>query len=388
MPRFLDACASPRRSLAQEVSDTLPSLLLDSSDRETADHEPSQTDCLSEDEVLNFCDGQLALQKLRRVDEHLSQCSLCSCLVADTLGDLVRPSTPHALFPLVPFVYAPGTRVAGRYVIRRLIGRGGMGEVYEAFDLRRERAVALKTVLATRCDSRQAMARLKLELNIGRRIHHPNVCRAYETGTHEDGGAVRMRFITMDLVEGETLGQRLRTRGALPTPEARAVARQVLQGLAAAHAQGVLHLDVKSDNVMLRDEPGGLHAVLIDFGLARCAPSGEPASTGRRHPAGTVSYMAPEQVLQQPIGPATDIFGFGVVSFELLTGRHPVTLQSGNAMPPRRLRSAELPLHPARAAAGISPDVDRFVAACTGADRERRFPDAATALEQLDRLWR
>lgn len=385
--RSLDGFAT-QRSLAQEVSDTLPSLLLDSSGPLTADLEQSLADCLSEDDVLNFCDGKLALHKLWRVDEHLSQCNLCSCLVADTLGDYAKPASAHPQFPLVPIVYAPGTRVAGRYVIQRLIGRGGMGEVYEAFDLRHRCSIALKTVLATRCDSRRAMARLKLELRVGRRIRHPNVCRVYETGTHESGDTLLMRFITMDLVEGETLGQRLRARGALAPGAALAVGRQVLEALAATHAAGVLHLDVKSDNVMLREEPGSLRAVLIDFGLARYAPPGGPASTGGRRPAGTVSYMAPEQLLEQPMGPFTDIFGFGVMFFELLTGNHPVALHSETVRPPQRVRSAGLPLHPARAAAGVSAELDRFVAICTHADPLRRFPGAAAALEHLGRLGR
>lgn len=352
---------------------------------------PAASECLSEDEVLGFAAGQLRVRQVRRVDEHLARCSTCSQLLTELLGELAGPTAANA--PLVPCVFPPATQVAQRFVIERLIGRGGMGEVYAALDLKRRRTVALKTVLAERCDSRRAMTCLARELRALRAIQHPNVCRAHGMGVHRDGSSpgCSLRFIVMDYIEGETLGQRLRRDGALPLGRALLVGRQILLALEATHRAGLMHLDIKSDNVLLSaaSEPG---AILIDFGLARQVRPGEAGRKRRCSPRGTLSYMAPEQLLGQPLGPHTDVFGFGVVMYELLTGAHPFFSRPSSACEPealletRALRADELPLRPSRALEGMSPSLDAFVASCTEPDPRARFSDAAAALRDFDSL--
>jgi eukaryotic-like serine/threonine-protein kinase len=159
-----------------------------------------------------------------------------------------------------------------------------------------------------------------------------------------------------------------------------------LLGLKAIHAADVAHLDVKSDNVMLHDNSHEPHAVLIDFGLARAAAAGAPLPDCPRSPAGTVSYMAPEQLRNQPVGPHTDVFGFGVVFYELLTGLHPFAARERSSVELKTLREDELPLRPARVSSSVPVEIDDFVAACTRADPAARYPDAAAALQQFDQL--
>jgi serine/threonine protein kinase len=351
----------------------------------------SVAECPSEDDVLSFTNGQLDAAHVLGIDEHLARCSSCSRVVTDLLSELAAPSGTHPM--LVPCMFPPATQVAGRFSIERLIGRGGMGEVYAAVDQRHGRTVALKTVLATHCDSRRAMMRLVAELRATRRIRHPNVCRARGMGmhTHDAANGMCCRFIVMDYIEGETLGQRTRREGVLPLPEALRVGRQILLGLEASHAAGVVHLDVKSDNVMLRAGSES-RAVLIDFGLACTTPAGTFQPRPQGSPRGTPSYMAPEQILNQPVSPHMDVFGFGVVMFELLTGQHPFRSRQRSPIGPselletRALRAEELPLHPALTLGSLSKRLDDFVAACTEADPHHRIPNAATALAHFDSL--
>jgi serine/threonine protein kinase len=391
--------APPQRRLASrpmnvgerfldDLSETLPILLREPPDEREVAALAEVSNCLSEDDVLSFTAGQLDAGQIRRIDEHLARCGTCSRLLTEVLGEGSDERPTQAPSPMVPVVFAPSTKVCDRFVIERLIGRGGMGEVYKAFDLQRRRTVALKTVLAARCDSRQAMARLTFELQASRRIGHPNVCRVFGTGVHRDDpcSGVRFRFLVMDYIEGESLGERLRCDGAICLSQALAIARQILLGLQAIHAAGVVHLDIKSDNVMLREDGPEPRVLLIDFGLARAALGGEPAPTYPRSPAGTVSYMAPEQLLNQPVGFHTDVFGFGVVFYELLTGLQPFAAGHGSLALAKTLRADELPLRPSLFSRALPTEVDDFVAVCTSADPATRYRDAAAALQRFDQL--
>jgi tRNA A-37 threonylcarbamoyl transferase component Bud32 len=375
-------------SLVRGISETLPSLLRELPAAWSRTTDPKTAECLSEDEILNFTEGTLGMKQVRRVDDHLSHCNTCSYLVSELLGELSLPSSSHPQFPLIPFVFSPSALVADRFSIRRLVGRGGMGEVYEAVDLESEQVVALKTVLAARSDSRDAMARLTLELHATREIEHENVCKAREMGLHEDVGlgSACLRFITMDFIAGETLGQRLRRAGPIPLPQALATARAVLCGLAATHQARIVHLDIKSDNVMLPERDDRRRAILIDFGLAQAFGKDDRSRSSTRGHGGTVSYMAPEQMLGEPRGTHTDVFGFGVVLFEMLTGTHPFGSRSHSMSLTRSLRLAELPLRPARLLREVPAALDELVARCTSADPKDRPADAPTALSQFNRI--
>jgi serine/threonine protein kinase len=338
---------------------------------------------------LEFTAGTLERARVRRIDEHLGLCATCSRIVLSALEELAdhSPSPPEP--DLIPLLFSPPALVANRFEVRRLLGRGGMGEVYEAYDRRHQCTVALKTVLASRCDSGRAMLRLARESKLSRRIEHPHVCRGRGTVVHEDaadGG--RLRVIVMDFVDGETLGRRVRDSGPIPVAEVRCIARQILLALEAIHRARVLHLDVKSDNVMLRAGSPSPHAVLIDLGLARPMGSTSDTASAARALAGTLSYMAPEQRQSQPVGPQADLFSFGVVVFEMLTGRHPFPEPTGALPGTRPVGDRDLPLHPARLVTGLCHEIDDYVATCTRADPRLRYPDAGSALRHFDQHWR
>ncbi|MET0410257.1 MAG: protein kinase, partial [Polyangiaceae bacterium] len=349
-----------------------------------SEREPASSGCLHDDEVVLFVEGALPRDRLELLEAHLDSCATCQHLinaVARAL-DSVRESTTLGGYSSL---FAPGSVVANRYRIERFLARGGMGEVYEAFDQELSERVALKTVVSTACDSPRAERKLKGEVQLARRISHPNVCRIYDLGVHEpSGGRARVHFLTMEFIEGESLGRRLKS-GPLPSSEASAIARQLLGALAAAHEAGVLHRDFKSDNVMLRRTGSASEAVITDFGLARaldpCRPAGVSDST---YMVGSPAYMAPEQVMGHELGAETDVFAFGVVFFEMLTGKLPFEGESAIVAAMSRLsRAAEAP---SSVLEGLTRRYDELVLKCLQRERKRRFADARSALAALEAL--
>jgi serine/threonine-protein kinase len=182
--------------------------------------------------------------------------------------------------------FLPGTMLSERYRIVGLLGRGGMGEVYRADDLKLGQTVALKFLPPELEGDAGRLQLLLAEVRHARQVSHPNICRVYDVG--EVGGS---HFIAMEFVDGEDLSSLMRRIGHLPADKATQVARQICAGIAAAHDQGILHRDLKPANIML---DGRGRARITDFGLALAA--GE-ASPGQGNVVGTPAYMAPEQVL-------------------------------------------------------------------------------------------
>jgi serine/threonine-protein kinase len=199
---------------------------------------------------------------------------------------------------------ASGT-LADRYDILELLGTGGMGEVYRARDRELDELVALKVIRADLADEPALVERFRHEVKLARRVTHANVARTFELG-HADG----VVFCTMELIEGESLARRLASRRVLPAAEAVAIASAVCEGLAAAHAAGVVHRDIKPDNVLIASDG---RVVVADFGVAAIGASDELS--------GTPAYMAPEQARREPPSPATDVYAVGVVLYEMLTGQ-------------------------------------------------------------------
>jgi serine/threonine protein kinase/tetratricopeptide (TPR) repeat protein len=218
--------------------------------------------------------------------------------------------------------FAVGETLAERFRIIRLIGRGGMGEVYAAEDLELHELVAVKALRAEIALDAWALARFRHEFRSARRITHPNVCRVFDLERHcsSDGGWTLL--LTMELLEGETLAERLKRRRTLPPKEALLVARGIARGLAAVHASGVLHRDLKPSNVMLVAEGGFERVVVTDFGIAR-PPRGERDVTRTRSLMGTPGYMAPEVLEGGEPTAASDVFSLGVVLHEMLIGERP-----------------------------------------------------------------
>ena len=204
-------------------------------------------------------------------------------------------------------------RTVSSFRVLEPLGHGGMGVVYRAEDTRLGRLVALKFPLLPRYSDPAARERFRREARVAAALDHPNLCPVYETGETADGDL----FYSMPLYEGETLKARLEHRGALPLPEAIRIATQLARGLGAAHGAGIVHRDLKPGNVMLL--PDGAVKIL-DFGLAKAS---DLSLTGSRGRFGTISYMAPEQVLGHQMDARADLWALGVVLHEMVTGRRP-----------------------------------------------------------------
>lgn len=215
--------------------------------------------------------------------------------------------------------------IAGRFRIIRYIAAGGMGTVYEAKDLTLNDRLALKTILPEIVSNPKAVERFKREILVGKKITHPNVCRIYDLGVDHTHTGQEFLFLTMQYLDGETLASRIK-RGPLPESEALPLIEDMADALVAAHEADVIHRDFKSGNVMLVPGPTRTRAVVTDFGLARGMHDNDAHThTGM---AGTVEYMAPEQIRGEELSPAADIYALGVVMYEMVTGRRPFVAQS------------------------------------------------------------
>src|ERR687893_408625 len=205
--------------------------------------------------------------------------------------------------------FVPGAIVAERYRIVGLLGRGGMGEVYRADDLKLSQPVALKFLPDHLLSDGASLARFHREVRIARQVSHKNVCRVYDIG-EVDG----RHFLSMEFIKGEELSSLLRRIGRLPSDKAVQIARQICAGLAAAHENGILHRDLKPANVMI-DSDG--NARITDFGLAGLAEEFREDEVS----AGTPAYMAPEQLEGKTPTVRSDIYSLGLVLYELFTGK-------------------------------------------------------------------
>ena len=219
-----------------------------------------------------------------------------------------------------------GDVLLGRFKLARLLGRGGMGEVYEARDLRLHVTVAVKTIRQRDGADAGLLDRLRREVQLARAVTHPCVCRLFDF--HEgEGPAGPIAFITMEFLDGETLADRLR-KGPLPAREALPLLEQMAEGLAAIHAKDLVHRDFKPGNVMLVQDRTGLRAVVTDFGIARPARTEIDTDTDWSGTAvgaviGSPPYMAPEQRAGDTVTARTDIYALGLVAHEMLTGALP-----------------------------------------------------------------
>lgn len=267
-----------------------------------------------------------------------------------------------------------GMTIAGRYRIEGQIGRGAMGVVYLANDVQRGEPVAIKTLASRGAKARERM-RLLNSVIAAAEIDHPNVTRIEDVG--ETDGAP---YVVMELLWGEPLSQRLAREAPLPPRLALEVARDVSEGLAAAHAAGVLHRDVKPHNIFLLGAPGESYgAKVIDFGLAKSRVN----ITEQGVAVGTVSYMAPEQVLTDDVGPTSDLYSVGVSLFRMLTGRLPF---EGDE--PTRLMARQL-LEAAPTLEGDDPLLQRAAPVVRAALRkvpENRYSSMSALSRDLERL--
>jgi eukaryotic-like serine/threonine-protein kinase len=289
--------------------------------------------------------------------------------------------------PEIP-TFAPGDVIARRYRVARFIARGGMGEVYEADDLELHERVALKTVRPEAAGDTLAVERFKREIQLARKVTHANVCRIFDVSHHRPEGDASpgVIFLTMELLEGETLAQRLRRSGPLTTAEALPIARQVADALHAAHQAGVVHRDLKPGNVMLVEGRGSLRAVVTDFGLARLE-SGSEDQQGLALTAagvvGTPAYLAPEQVEGKEVTPAVDIYAFGIVLYEMLTGTVPFIGDTALSTAVKRLQQAAP--SPRVHVPGLDRRWEAAILRCLAREPPARFATAPAVVEAIAR---
>jgi serine/threonine-protein kinase len=245
-----------------------------------------------------------------------------------------------------------------RYRIISLLGRGGMGEVYKAEDLKLKQIVALKFLPEAIAMDGAALARFHNEVRITRQISHPNVCRVYDIGEVEG-----LSFLSMEFIDGEDLASLLRRIGRLPGDKAVEIARQICAGLAAAHDNGVLHRDLKPANVMI---DGRGKARITDFGVAVVAAE----LSGHEAVAGTPGYMAPEQLTGKEVTQRSDIYSLGLVLYELFTGKR--VFESNSIHDLLKLHETSAPTSPSSHVKNIDPLVEKVILRCLEKDPRKR----------------
>ena len=306
-----------------------------------------------------------------------------------------------------------GQQFGSRYIIVRLLGIGGMGAVYQAWDSELAVMVAVKVVrpevTKDKSAAQEIERRFKQELLLARQVTHRNVVRIHDMG-EIDG----IKYITMPFIEGEDLATVLRKTGRLPIEKVMAIARQVASGLKAAHDAGVVHRDLKPANVMIEKDA---EAIIMDFGIARTASdqkaaAAAAAATARRGgplPAlveseltrvaatmraatvagaivGTVAYMAPEQARGEDVDQRVDIYAFGLILYDLLIGKRRVDDASGGAVADLQKRLEHAPPPVKTVAPDVPEALNRFVSRCIEPEAEKRFGSTAAMLEALARL--
>ncbi len=262
----------------------------------------------------------------------------------------------------------PGTVIAQRYRIAARLGKGGMGEVYKAADLLLGQTVAIKFLPEGLSRDENMLERFRNEVRLARQVSHPNVCRVYDIG-EADG----QMFLTMEYIDGEDLASLLRRIGRLPVEKGLETARRLCAGLAAAHEKGVVHRDLKPANVMI-DGRGQL--LITDFGLAAIAGAVE----GTDVRSGTTAYMSPEQLSGLEVTYRSDIYGLGLVLYEIFAGKPPFTATTVGEL--RELERAGAPPL-SESVKDIDPAIERAVARCLEPEPRRRPPSALAVAAAL-----
>ena len=278
----------------------------------------------------------------------------------------VRKTPPEAGAPL-----EPGTVLGDRYEILQRLGEGGMGAVYKARDSELERLVALKVIRPDLAGNPEILRRFKQELILARQVTHKNVIRIFDLGMAEG-----RKFITMDYIEGRDLKSILVERGKLPPEEAASIIVQVCRGLEAAHTEGVVHRDLKPQNIMV-DANGRVW--VMDFGLARSMEMAGLTRTGAL--MGTPDYMSPEQARGEKVDARSDLFSLGIILYEMLTGRLPFQADTMMATLLKRVQEKAIP--PRTLEPAIPDRLNAIVMKCLEADVARRYQAIGEILTDL-----
>src|SRR3984893_16026879 len=279
-------------------------------------------------------------------------------------ADGIVTSAPKAL--------GVGTVLGERYEIVKLLGQGGMGAVYHAHDRELEREVALKVIRSDMAANPEILRRFKQELILARQITHKNVIRIFDLG-QADG----IKFITMEYIEGEDLQSILKHKKKLEYPEAAVIMAQICRALAAAHAEGVIHRDLKTQNIML-DKTGRVY--VMDFGIARSMVAPGMTQTGAL--VGTPDYMSPEQAKGQTLDARSDLFTAGIIFYEMLSGQAPFEAETTMAKLWKRTTEPARPI--AELDNAIPPSLAQIVDTCLQIDPNKRFANAEEIVQRIE----
>ncbi len=271
-------------------------------------------------------------------------------------------------------VIEPGTDLGPRYHIEYALGEGGMGSVYKAYDRELDRHIAIKVIRPSLVADASTVQRFKQELLLGSKVSHKHILRIHDLGDVEG-----LKFISMAYVDGEDLHTVLRREGRLPLPRAIGIARQMAQALSAAHAEGVIHRDLKPHNILI-DKSGT--AYISDFGLAKSLlSSSDAAMTRAGELLGTPRYMAPEQVEGRPLDHRVDLYAFGLILYEMVTGTVP--FQGDSAIQELLQRVQSKPRDPRLVNADLPAPVAEVILRCLAKDPAERFQSADEILRAL-----
>ncbi|HEY8850393.1 MAG TPA: serine/threonine-protein kinase, partial [Thermoanaerobaculia bacterium] len=269
----------------------------------------------------------------------------------------------------------------GPYRIMNKLGEGGMGAVYRARDTRLGRDVAIKILTAVTLSDREKLQRFEQEARATGMLNHPNLLTIYDVGNSEG-----TPFLVSELLEGETLRTRI-DRGPIPPRKAVDIALQLAHGLAAAHEKGIVHRDLKPENVFITKEG---RVKILDFGIAKLSatgsegPSFQMAATEPGMVLGTVGYMSPEQIRGELVDRRSDIFAFGAIVYEMLTGKRAFKRSSSIETLSAILR--EDPPDLSEALPNIPPQLEKLVRRCLEKDRDQRFQSARDLAFNLETL--
>ncbi|HKY31465.1 MAG TPA: serine/threonine-protein kinase, partial [Candidatus Polarisedimenticolia bacterium] len=304
-------------------------------------------------------------------------CSTCGERLGGPSGADQPTSASSGILTSTRFTPPPAPQEAGtpfgpRYVLLQRLGRGGMGEVWKARDLELNQVVALKMIRPELVERPEFLERFRNEINLARKVTHRNVTRIHDLG--EVGGT---RFISMELIDGVSLGEFIKQEGPLPEAKALSIATGICEGLKAAHEVGVIHRDLKPQNIHI-DHEGTAH--IMDFGIAVSGETSGLTRTGAL--IGTPEYMSPEQVRGEKLDARSDIYSLGLILYEMVTGDLPFVSDSAASSMYKRL--SEKPRKPREIRQDVPVFLESIILRCLEKEKAFRYAGVGELLSDLE----